>query len=85
MRLDLAAPGSIPSAPKKISKEKIIDVAEVYQRRCFEESGKWLENVDQDHLVLASGKQVLQKTFDNYQSKSGLIIPVNLSSFKLAR
>ena len=59
--LDLAAPGSIPSVPKKNSEERIIDVAEVNQWRCFEESGRWLENVDQDHLVLGIGKQVLQK------------------------
>ena len=25
---------------------------------CLEESGKWLENVDPTHLVLASGKLV---------------------------
>ena len=28
---------------------------------CLEESGQWLENVDQTHLVMASGKLVLQK------------------------
>ena len=28
----------------------------------FEESGRWLENIDQTHLVLVSGKLVLQKT-----------------------
>ena len=36
-------------------------VAEINQRRWLEESGHWLENVDQTHLVLASGKTVLQK------------------------
>ena len=41
---------------------KIINVAEVNQRRWLEESGLWLENVDRKHLVLASGKPVLQKT-----------------------
>ena len=46
--------GSIPSVPKKFSEEKIVDVAEVNQWRCLEESGLWLENVDQTHLVLAS-------------------------------
>ena len=30
----------------------------VNQRRSFEESGRWLENVDQTHLVLASSKPV---------------------------
>ena len=29
--------------------------------RWLAESGQWLENVDQTHLVLASGKPVLQK------------------------
>ena len=38
---------------------KITDIAEVNQRHWLEESGQWLENVD---LVLASGKQVLQKS-----------------------
>ena len=36
-------------------------VAEVNQKLCLRESGQWLENVDQSHLVLASGKLVLQK------------------------
>ena len=27
------------------------------------ESGQWLENLDQTHLVLASGKLVLEKRF----------------------
>ena len=39
--------------------EKIVDVAEVH-RRYLEESGQWLVNVYQTHLVLASGKPVLQ-------------------------
>ena len=30
-------------------------------RCCLERSGQWLENVDQTHLVLASGKLALQK------------------------
>ena len=33
----------------------------VNQLRCLENSGQRLENVDQTHLVLASGKLVLQK------------------------
>ena len=53
--------GSIPSITKKIQEEKIVDVAEVYQGRCVEKSGQYLENVDQTRLVLASGKPVLQK------------------------
>ena len=40
---------------------KIINLAEVNQQCWLEESGQWLENVDQTHLVLASGKPVLQK------------------------
>ena len=40
---------------------KIIHFAEVNQQRWLEESGQWLENVHQTHLVLASGKPVLQK------------------------
>ena len=36
---------------------QIVDVAvEVNQRRCLEECGQWLENVNPTHLVLASGK-----------------------------
>ena len=61
MPKDPAALGSIPSVPEKISEEKIIDVAEVNQRPSIEESTQWLENVDGTHLVLASGKLVLQK------------------------
>ena len=38
-----------------------VNVAEVNQRRCWDESGQWLENVDQTNLALASGKLVLQK------------------------
>ena len=46
---------------KKISEEQIIDVAEFNQRRWLEETGQWLENVDQIHPVLANGKPILQK------------------------
>ena len=45
------APGLNPSLTKKISEEKVIDVAEVNQWH-------WLENVNQSHLELASGKPV---------------------------
>ena len=55
--------GSIPSIPKKISEEKIVDVAEVNQRCCTEECVQWLENVDQTHLELVSGKLVLGKSY----------------------
>ena len=40
----------------------MINVAEVNQQSWSEESGQWLENVDQTHLELVSGKPVLQKT-----------------------
>ena len=29
----------------------------------LEESGQWLENIDGTHLILASGKPVLQKSY----------------------
>ena len=41
--------------------EIYFDLAEVSQRHWFEESAQRLENVDQSHLVLSSGKLVLQK------------------------
>ena len=41
-----AALGLIPGIPKFFSEEKIVDVAEVNQQRCLDESGQWLENVD---------------------------------------
>ena len=65
------APGSIPSLSKKI-KGKIIHAAEVNQRRCLEESEQWLVNGDRTHLVMASGKPVLQKeeSSEYEQSKS---------------
>ena len=54
-----------PSSPRFESRNffigKIIDVAEVNQQRWLEESGQWLENVDQTYLVLARGKPALQK------------------------
>ena len=46
---------------KKISEAKIVDAAEANQKRSLEESRQWLQTVDQTHLVLASGKQILQK------------------------
>ena len=45
--LDPAAPAMILSVLKTFSEEKIVDVVEVNQLRCLEESGLWLENVDQ--------------------------------------
>ena len=50
-----AATDSLPSIPEKFSDDKIVDVVEVNQWCCLEESGQWLENFDGTHLVLASG------------------------------
>ena len=61
---DPAATGLIPNIPEIFSVEKIVDVAEVNQWCCLEESEQWLENVDRAHLVLASGKLVLQKDWN---------------------
>ena len=58
---DPPAPGSIPIIPEKNFREKIIDVAEVDQQRFLEGSWQWLENVVQNHQVLASGQLLLQK------------------------
>ena len=59
---------SRPSRPRfdsqrsqKNSEETIVNVAEVNQRSCSEETEQWLENVDPTHRVLASGKLPLQK------------------------
>ena len=42
----ISGPGLIPNIPpKKISQEKIGDIAEVNQRRYLVESWQWLENV----------------------------------------
>ena len=38
----LPDPGLIPSIPKKFLEENIVDDAEVYPRRCLEESKQWL-------------------------------------------
>ena len=54
-----------PSCPRfdsqhsqKFGEEKIVNVSEVNQRRCLEESRQWFENVDRTHLALAGDKQV---------------------------
>ena len=54
-----AAPGSIFCVLKKISLGKINLMLQ--GRPCLEASGQRLDNVNQIHLVLASGKLVLQK------------------------
>ena len=58
---DPAGLGSIPSIPVNFSKEKIINVAEFNPWHWLEESGQWLENVDQTHIVLPNGKPVAQQ------------------------
>ena len=47
---------------------KNIDIAEVNQWRCLEVSRQWLENVDWNHLVLTSGKLVLQKITTGFRT-----------------
>ena len=61
-----------PSCPRfdaqhsqKISEEKVVDVAEVNQLHCLEQSDQWLENGDRTNLVLDCGKLVLQKNKAN--------------------
>ena len=49
---------------KKNYDVKIVDVAEVDQ----EESGQWLDGVDQSHLVLARGKQKNLKDIQIWQA-----------------
>ena len=71
-----AAPELIPGIPKKISSERIVDVAEVHQRCCLEESGQRLDYVNQTHLALASGKLVLQKK----HSRHALCLTANQTS-----
>ena len=60
MLLTPAAPGSIPNIPKKF-RGKIIHVFVVNQRLWLKESGQWVGNVDQTHLVMAIDKTVLGK------------------------
>ena len=56
-----AALGLTPNSPEFFQRKKIINAAKVFQRPWLEESGQWLENVDQTHLVLYNGKVVLKK------------------------
>ena len=46
MLSDQAALGSSPSVTKKFSYKIIVDVADVNQRCCLEESGQWPENAN---------------------------------------
>ena len=71
---DPAAPGLIPNIPEIFWEEKNVDVVEIIQWRCLEESsGQWIVNTDQNHIVLASGKLVYQKRLFS------LLIPKQLS------
>ena len=71
---DPTARGFIPS--KKISEEKIIDVAEVNQWRWVEESEQWVENVDQTHQVVADIDLAFLATLCHVSFTGSLYIPV---------
>ena len=47
----------IPAFPKMFQRKNFIPLAEVNRWRLLKESVEWPENVDQSHLVLASGRQ----------------------------
>ena len=49
-----------PSCPRFVS-QKIFQTKKLLRLLRVKESGQWLKNVDRTHLVLASGKLVLQK------------------------
>ena len=51
---DPAAQGSIPGI---CSQEKIVNAAEVNQWPCLEESGQWIENVDQTLVASVSSSR----------------------------
>ena len=59
----------IPAFPPKIER-KIIDVAEVNQRRWLEESGQWLENVDRTHQRDAERGHYVSWSTDNLTTGS---------------
>ena len=56
--LDPATPDLICSVPEIFSDEQIIDIAKVNKRSWFVESREFLGNVEQTHVVTASGKPV---------------------------
>ena len=60
MLLTPVAPGSHPKI--------YFDVAEIFRRRWLEKSGQMVQNVFHTHLVLASGKLLLQKKNENFFS-----------------
>ena len=63
-----------PAFPK-VSKGKIINVAEVNQQPLLEESSQWLEKVDRTHLVLANGQASSTKIL--WLSKAAQFSPFN--------
>ena len=65
-----SSPGFDYQCSKKNSEEKIVDVAEANQWCCLEQSGQWFKNVVWTHIVLASGKLVLQKHWPRKMSGS---------------
>ena len=73
---DPAARGLIASVP--FSEENIVDAAEVNQWHWIEEIVQLFENVDQTHLVQASGKLVLQIRMRNQIIKSPPTFPSSL-------
>ena len=68
----LASEPSCPGFDSKHSQKnfrgEIINVAEVNQWCCLEESGQLLENDDPTCLVLAGGKPVLQKRLEPHSA-----------------
>ena len=63
------------SPSRILFREKIIYVAEFNQQLWLEESGQSLENVDQTHLVLASGKWLVatKRLFSTYRPDLSLL------------
>ena len=74
-----SCPGSISSVPLFSLEEEFWVLLKLINVGCLEESGQWLENVDPTHLVLASGKLVLQKSIG--KSLAGPNSISNLSYF----
>ena len=58
----------IPSIPEICSDEKLLMMLRLINCAGLEESGQWLENVDQTHQVLASGNPVQQKTMNGLKA-----------------
>ena len=52
----------------------MVDLVEVNQRGCIEESGQWHDNINRTHLVMASGKPELQKIGGNFLPMEGSLM-----------